>query len=61
MLTLETGSATVRIRGLDSDPIRHPALEAAGLGDAIGAFNLQPAGSPSSFAEGPFTVLYKLR
>ncbi len=60
MLALDTGTATVRIRGVDPTLHRHPALGTVVLGDAIGAYNLRPAGSPTSFAEGRFTVFYKL-
>jgi hypothetical protein len=60
LLALDSGTTTVRIRGIDPRPRRHPALEAVALGDVIKAFNLRSAGSPASFAEGPFTVLYRL-
>jgi PD-(D/E)XK nuclease superfamily len=59
MLALDSGTATVRIRSIDPSPQRHPALEVISPGDSVSAFNLRPAGGPTSFAQGRFTVLYK--
>jgi len=59
-LGMATGTIVTWVRGISSVRGRHPALELAKPGDVIGAFNLRPAGSDSSFTEGPFTVFYKL-
>jgi hypothetical protein len=60
MISLEASGRTVLIRGLDPNPDRHPALQLSTPGDAIAAFNLRAAGSPTSFSEGPYTVIYKV-
>lgn len=60
IVSLKAARGTVRIRGLDSDPRRHPALSETTPGDVMTAFNLRPAGGPLSFSEGSFSVLYKL-
>lgn len=60
MALLHTADGTFRIRGLDPDPERHPALGQSTPGDRIAAFSLRPAGSTTSFSEGPFSVLYKI-
>ena len=60
MLTLEAASGTVRVRGLTPGPHRHPALARLRAGDRLGVFNMRPAGSPTSYTEGLFTVIYKI-
>jgi hypothetical protein len=59
MLVLAAGTTVIQIRGLSAQPERHPAIAATNIGDTVAAFNLKADG-PSSFGEGPFTVLYKI-
>jgi RecB family exonuclease len=61
MVSLDCSGRTVLIRGLNPDPDRHPALGLSVTGDAIAVYNLRPAGSPTSFSEGPSTVFYKMQ
>ncbi len=58
LLLLSSGEAQLAIRGLSSDPQRHPALSFLQEGDEVGAYSLKPAG-PGSFAEGPLSVIYR--
>lgn len=58
LLGLDSGGTTVYIRGIDPSPERHPALMRMAAGDTVASFNLRPVGSPTSFAEGSFTVFY---
>jgi len=61
MLTVNVDGSVVRIRGLDASPERHPAIQEIVSGDAVAAFSLRANGSPSSFMEGRFTVIYRAK
>ncbi len=60
MLTLARGGQAVGVRGLDPRHERHPALALVRSGDPVAAFDLRRSGGPSSFEEGPMTVIYRL-
>jgi len=60
MVSLEAGGTVTRVRGLDASPERHPAIHDSRVGDNLAAFNLRADGSPSSFSEGRFTVIYRI-
>jgi RecB family exonuclease len=59
LLTINTSKDTTYVRGIDPSPGRHPALDTASPGVAIGCYNLRPGGSPTSFTEGPYTTFYR--
>lgn len=50
----------VRVRGLSSDPSRHPGLQGLRSGDEVAMFNLKATSSAEAFGESPFTVVYRL-
>jgi hypothetical protein len=58
LLALSTAGPEIAIRGLSSDPERHPALSVLEQGDSVGAYSLRRAG-PGSFVEAPLTVIFK--
>ncbi len=60
LLSERDASAKVRVRGIHSDGIRHPALQHIRKGDAIGLFNLRSHGRGRSWSETAMTVVYKL-
>lgn len=59
LLPKRRSDSIVRIRGLSSEPNRHPALRSLASGDRISLFNLNRGGSPSMLAEGPMTTAYR--
>jgi hypothetical protein len=59
MLTVHTTAGPVRIRALDSNLQRHPALGVLKTGDQVAVFSLQ-AKTPNSYLESPYTTIYKL-
>ncbi len=59
IMELDCDDQLVRIRGLGSKE-RHPALGILEPGDAVAVFNARPTGSPSTFSESSFTVIYKV-
>jgi RecB family exonuclease len=59
MTTLHTSGGRVRIRGLDANPLRHPAILKLKPGDQMTAFNLAGR-SPTAYAESAYTTIYKV-
>jgi PD-(D/E)XK nuclease superfamily len=59
MLTLSTSVGVARIRGLDSKPLRHPALRMLNIGDRVGIFNLSTR-TQQVYLETPYTTIYKM-
>jgi len=59
LMEIECAGQEIRIRGLGSKQ-RHPALGILEQGDCVAVFNARQTGSPSMFAESPFTVIYKV-
>jgi RecB family exonuclease len=59
IMELDCDDGLIRIRGLGSKE-RHPALGILEPGDAVAVFNARPTGSPSTFSESSFTVIYKV-
>jgi hypothetical protein len=61
LLAVETSAGEViQIRGVDPRRDRHPALDGIVPGQRLGAFNLRPDGSETSFSEGAFTTFYRM-
>lgn len=61
LITLLSGDKIVRVRGLSSDPDRHPALAHIRPGEAIAIFGLRRGGGETSFVEGDYTTIYVTR
>jgi PD-(D/E)XK nuclease superfamily len=59
IMELDCDDGVIRIRGLGSKE-RHPALGILEPGDWVAVFNARPTGSPSTFSESSFTVIYKV-
>jgi PD-(D/E)XK nuclease superfamily len=59
VMEIECAGLQIRIRGLGTK-LRHPALGILEQGDNVAVFNARQTGSPTMFAESPFTVIYKV-
>jgi hypothetical protein len=59
MLMVRTIAGPVRIRALDSNLQRHPALGVVTVGDQIALFSLSVK-TPNVYVESPYTTIYKL-
>lgn len=60
LIEVHAHGQSVHIRGLTPGD-RHPALQKLMPGERVGIFNLRATGSQSTFAESPFTVVYRIR
>lgn len=58
MIVIDSQNGRLSLRDLTPGDNRHPALRSLNIGDEVGAFSMRPGGSPSSFSEGEFTVIY---
>jgi hypothetical protein len=58
LLTIQTSTVEVRIRGLE--PGRHPTLTALPIGIEVGVFDARVEGPSLTLAEGPATTIYML-
>lgn len=59
LLTLNAQDGINFVRGIDPSPGRHPGLDTANHGETIGCYSLRSGGTPTSFAEGPYTTFYR--
>lgn len=58
LIAVDTHRGPVVLRGLTPGHDRHPALRWLRVGDQVGIFGMRSDGSPSSFTESQFTVIY---
>lgn len=59
MVVMHDEDGEFAIRGLSSEPSRHPALNQLNQGDVLVIFNLRSAGSDSTYSETEFTTMYR--
>jgi hypothetical protein len=61
MITVRSQRGLVRIRGLNSNPARHPAIPNLKPGGQIAAFNLAGRTPPNVYLESAYTTIYGMQ